>query len=100
METIGLVIDLVLFLFLLLLFVRFVVDWVMVLARTIVFEIRFSVNDILNQNQSITRTQGENYFYDSKTVVLQRYFMLTFTYNIRNFGTAATRAANRATRNR
>jgi hypothetical protein len=49
-------------------------------------ELKFSVNDILNQNQSITRTQGENYYYDSRTVVLQRYFLLTFTYNLNRFG--------------
>jgi hypothetical protein len=49
-------------------------------------ELKFSVNDILNQNQSITRIQGENYYYDSRTVVLQRYFILTFTYNLNKFG--------------
>ncbi|MEP6673530.1 MAG: outer membrane beta-barrel protein [Ferruginibacter sp.] len=49
-------------------------------------ELKFSVNDLLNQNQSITRTQGENYYYDSRTVVLQRYFLLTFTYNLNKFG--------------
>ena len=49
-------------------------------------ELKFSVNDILNQNQSITRTQGENYYYDSRTIVLQRYFLLTFTYNLNKFG--------------
>ena len=49
-------------------------------------ELKFSVNDILNQNQSITRTQSENYYSDSRTVVLKRYFLLTFTYNLNKFG--------------
>ena len=49
-------------------------------------ELKFSVNDILNQNQSITRNQGENYYYDSRTVILQRYFLLTFSYNLNRFG--------------
>ena len=49
-------------------------------------EIKFSVNDILNQNSNIDRKIGENYISDSRTVILQRYFLLTFTYNLNRFG--------------
>jgi len=49
-------------------------------------EIKFSVNDILNQNSNIDRRIGENYISDSRTVILQRYFLLTFTYNLNRFG--------------
>ncbi len=53
MQTIGAVIDLVLLLFLLLLFVRFVVDWVQVFARSwsptgvvlVVLEVVYSITD-------------------------------------------------------
>lgn len=48
-------------------------------------ELRFSVYDLLNQNKSIVRTVGETYIQDVQTRVLTRYFMLTFTYNLRNF---------------
>ncbi|HEX2606823.1 MAG TPA: TonB-dependent receptor [Flavisolibacter sp.] len=59
-------------------------------------ELRVSVFDLLGQNQSVTRNVTETYIEDVQNVVLQRYYMLTFTYNLRNFGTAAARAANRA----
>jgi hypothetical protein len=52
-------------------------------------EIRFSVNDILEQNTSITRNTTETYIEDVQTNVLQRFFMLTFTYNIKVFKKAA-----------
>jgi hypothetical protein len=48
-------------------------------------EIRLSVNDILEQNTSITRNTTETYIEDVQTNLLQRYFMLSFTYNIKVF---------------
>lgn len=47
-------------------------------------ELRLTVFDILNQNQSIKRTVNDVYIEDSKTQVLQRYFMVSFIYTIRN----------------
>ncbi len=48
-------------------------------------ELRFSVFDLLNQNQAVSRTVSSTTIVDSKTNVLKQYFMLTFTYNLRNF---------------
>jgi hypothetical protein len=49
-------------------------------------ELKFSVNDILNQNSDINRSIGENYISDSRAEILQRYFLLTFTFNFNRFG--------------
>ena len=49
-------------------------------------ELKLSVFDLLKQNQSIVRTVSENYIEDSQSKVLQQYFMLTFTYSLKNFG--------------
>jgi hypothetical protein len=51
-------------------------------------ELKLSVFDLLKQNQSITRTVTETYVQDVQTLVLQQYFMLTFTYSLKNFGVA------------
>ncbi len=57
-------------------------------------ELKLSVFDLLKQNKSISRTVTETYVEDVQSQVLQRYFMLTFTYKLKNFGTAASRAEN------
>jgi hypothetical protein len=49
-------------------------------------EIRLTVFDLLKENKSITTTPTDNYILYTNSNVLQQYFMLTFTYNLRNFG--------------
>ena len=49
-------------------------------------ELKFTVFDVLNQNQSIVRSVTETYIEDTRSDVLQRYALLTFSYTIRSFG--------------
>ena len=48
-------------------------------------ELRFNVFDLLKQNNSISRNINTAYIEDAQNQVLGRYYMLTFTYNLRNF---------------
>jgi len=48
-------------------------------------EFTLSVFDLLKENTSLSRNVTEIYFEDVQTNVLQQYFMLNFTYNIRHF---------------
>lgn len=48
-------------------------------------ELRLDIFDILKQNESLSRTINELYAENRSTVVLQQYFLLTFTYTIRAF---------------
>lgn len=50
-------------------------------------ELKLTIFDLLNQNRSISRTTTETYIEDVQTQVLKQYFMVTFTYKIRNFKT-------------
>jgi hypothetical protein len=51
-------------------------------------EIKLSVFDLLKQNRSVTRTVGADYIEDLQNRVLTQYFMLTFSYKLKNFGKA------------
>lgn len=48
-------------------------------------EFRLSCFDLLNQNVAVSSQATANQFTTTRTNNLTRYFMLTFTYNIRNF---------------
>ena len=49
-------------------------------------ELKLEVHDLLNQNRSLVRNATETYVEDVRSRVLQRYFLLSFTYNLRQFG--------------
>ena len=63
-------------------------------------ELKLTVFDLLKQNQSIIRTVDERSVSDVQNKVLQQYFMLTFTYSLKNFGTAKPTTTNNADRDR
>ena len=49
-------------------------------------ELKLTVFDLLNQNTSIQRNVTDIYIENERTQVLKQFFMLTFTYNLRAFG--------------
>lgn len=45
-------------------------------------ELKFTVYDLLNKNVGVNRTASQNYIEDTRYNVLQRYFLLSFTYRL------------------
>jgi len=54
-------------------------------------EISLQVYDLFNENNNIRRDINELYIQDRQNTVLQQYFMLNFTYNIRHFSKGTSR---------
>lgn len=48
-------------------------------------ELKITVFDLFNQNQAISRILTESSVEDSRSLVLQQYFLLTYTYFLRKF---------------
>jgi hypothetical protein len=55
-------------------------------------EIKFSVFDLLDKNQGVSRSASQSYIEDTRYNVLQRYFLLTATFRLNKAGSAATGA--------
>ena len=58
-------------------------------------QLKLSGFDLLNQNISVWRSTSENSIIDRQINILQRYYLLTFTYNIRNFKAAKVGGSER-----
>ncbi|KDN56767.1 outer membrane beta-barrel protein [Flavobacterium seoulense] len=59
------------------------------------FMAKIKVYDLLNQNQSITRSISTTSVSDNENTVLKRYAMFSLTYNIKNFAGKAPGGRNR-----
>jgi hypothetical protein len=58
-----------------------------IIGKTNRIEMRLAAFDIFNRNQSISQTGAQNYILRTQAQTLARYFMLSFSYNIRGFET-------------
>ncbi|MDN3670579.1 TonB-dependent receptor [Echinicola jeungdonensis] len=52
-------------------------------------ELKLTIFDLLNQNTSISRNVTDVYIENERTEVLRQFFMLTLTYNLRDFASGA-----------
>jgi hypothetical protein len=48
-------------------------------------DIRLSVFDLLNDNNNIQHTITDTYIQDTRSNIVQRYFLVVFTYKLRDF---------------
>ena len=54
-------------------------------------QLKLAVYDILNSNNNSSRLVNGNLITDSRSLVLQQYYMLTYSYNIRSLGGQKTK---------
>ncbi|MGW8121059.1 outer membrane beta-barrel protein [Roseivirga echinicomitans] len=55
-------------------------------------ELKLTVFDLLKQNQRVSRSINGSYIQDTNSQILTQYVMLTFTFNIRSFGSGTVPA--------
>ena len=54
-------------------------------------EIRLSANDVFKKNLGISQSASVNFYTESRVATLSRYFMLSFTYNMRGMSASVRR---------
>lgn len=54
-------------------------------------EIRLTANDVFKRNLGITQNANQNYYSERRVATLSRYFMLSFTYNMRGMTASVKR---------
>ena len=55
-------------------------------------EVRLTANDVFKKNLGISQSATSNYYMETRTRTLSRYFMLSFTYNMRGMSASVKRS--------
>ncbi|MDR6807476.1 outer membrane receptor protein involved in Fe transport [Dyadobacter sp. BE34] len=55
-------------------------------------EIRLTANDVFKRNLGISQNANQNYYSERRVATLSRYFMLSFTYNMRGMSASVKRS--------
>jgi hypothetical protein len=57
-------------------------------------EVRLTANDVFKRNLGISQYTNQNFYTESRVTTLSRYFMLSFTYNMRGMTASVKRGNN------
>jgi hypothetical protein len=55
-------------------------------------EVRLTANDVFKKNLGISQYSSQNFYTESRVTTLSRYFMLSFTYNLRGMSASVKRS--------